>query len=829
MGKNYLYGLVKSQVANLCPWCILNKPNLLPKRLIIIIAILFASFNINAQITTISGTTMHDRQLAVVKKLAQYTANCTTGDPKYDSPYPVARLALHIDTVFAIRQLDTLYTKYQADSSVDDEFDLHAAMHTYTLCKTQLPAALKQKIKNYLTKEDYRRKHITTNLYLMSWAAGFLATEEWADFTDRAGNSNSVIKSHTRSNILSYLWKFFHLNCYEADAFIYNPIDFMAVRMLAEFALDTEVKSKAELVYQSMAVSLLCSWNKGIYVANPMRSKGWGNMNTGYIASNIITSLSWTFFGNPENKFRIKPFTVSSYGSLYALFWMCYQGKVSPRTSILNAYKSKSYPYVHTGMVDSSSGKFYKYAYQSNNYGLATQTEITIPLSSALTSYNYKEIKRTYMAWKSDTIGSHFSVCQDNPERPTDFSNFNAFGYGENPFHRVLQSKQAAIGVYNVPASYDAYKIYVPFTKLGIKSKIESGGWVFCHAGTMLFAFRTIEPYRWQTTPEPSFDVLELLDTNARKGAWILETSEITSQYSDCTISAELNKFKDSILSKTKFDTLNYSTSSFARLKYYSINKDTLDLTFFPPTTNYSNQMSINGNVVSLNDPYIFNNPFVKQKNRSDTIFITNAPWSDTLIWNNNSFLLDANRTVLSAKAINNCKVLLNWSSFQIANSGDYFSVEQSLDGITFFATKKVKQYPIGFENQEYSLQLNQQQPCWYRVVSVEKNGKKSYSNVVVANSSCGDASSLRVFPNPIKYSKSITIEYTSNFPASPGTLLLYGSNGVILCSKKVNIGNGFNSFQLDTSEGNGSQLYVRIMTNDGQVNILKPIIKGGN
>lgn len=828
MVKNYSYVFFKSQIKRK-HLCINKRRNLFIMRLMFIIAIQLVCFSISAQVTSISGTNLYDRQLAVVKKLAQYTANCTTGDPKYDSPYPVARLVLQTDTEFAIRQLDTLYTKYQADTSADDEFDIHAAMHTYALCKTQLPIALQQKIKNYLTKEDYRRSHITTNLSLMSWSSGFLATEEWPDFTDRAGNSSAVINAFTKQKILSELWKFFHLNCYEADAFIYNPIDFMAVRMLAEYAVDTEIKSKALLVYQSMAVSLLCSWNKGIYVANPMRSKGWENMNTGYVASNIITALSWTFFGNPENKLRVKPFTVSIYGSLYALFWMCYQGKVSPRESILNAYKAKSYPYVHTGMVDSTTGKFYKYAYQSNNYGLATQMEITLPASSVLTSYNYKEIKRTYLAWKSDTIGCHFSVCQDNPVRPTDFSSLNAFGYGENPFHRVLQSKQTAIGVYNVPTSYPAYKIYVPFTKVGIKSKIESGGWVFCHAGTMLFAFRTIEAYRWQNAPQTGFNELELQDTNARKGSWILETSEITSQYSDCTISAELNKFKDSILAKTKFDTLNYSTSAFPRLKYYSLNNDTLDLTFFPPTTNYSNQMSINGNVVSISDPYIFNNPFVKQKNRSDTIFITNLPASDTIIWTNSSLLLNAKRTVLSAKTINDCKVLLNWSDIPLANSGDSFTVEQSIDGNTFLATKKVNRFPNGFGNQEYSVQLKQQQPCWYRVVLVEKNGRKTYSNVVVANSNCGEVGNLRIYPNPINHSKNITIEYTSNIPVCLGTLCLYGSNGHILSSKKVHIKKGFNSFQLDTSEGNGSQLYVRIMTNDGQINILKPIVKGGN
>ena len=118
-------------------------------------------------------------------------------------------------------------------------------------------------------------------------------------------------------------------------------------------------------------------------------------------------------------------------------FWVAYKGRVVPLPAILNAEKRKTYPYEYTSFIDNitvsktntmtKNWKQYKYTWQSQNYGLATQTEIPYNLTKAPSTYAYKEIKRTYLVWRDETTDKcFFTVCQDNPERPTDAVNANA-------------------------------------------------------------------------------------------------------------------------------------------------------------------------------------------------------------------------------------------------------------------------------------------------------------------------------------------------------------------------------------------------------------------
>jgi len=113
-------------------------------------------------------------------------------------------------------------------------------------------------------------------------------------------------------------------------------------------------------------------------------------------------------------------------------------------------------------------------------------------------------------------------------------------------------------------------------------------------------------------------------------------------------------------------------------------------------------------------------------------------------------------------------------------------------------------------------------------LVFIEKNGNKTYSNTVVANSDCVDNGSLRIFPNPVAQWKMLTIEYTSRLADQMGSLSLYDTNGQLLSSKKVMVKNGFNSFQFSLGQFASTSYFIRVATDDKMVNILKPIAKGG-
>lgn len=607
----------------------------------------------------ISGATYEKRCDAMIQYMAKGTSP-SGGDPKYTGPYYFARLYLNYDKSRAVNNLEAMYDKYIADPDLyynstgsGVEFYAHATLHGYLLTKDNLPESLKAKIKTFLQLGDYNSRGITLNLDMIRYTVGFMATEQWSDFTDRYGRTTQQIRDYNRPRILNWLDKFFHNNCSEADAFIYLSTNMMYVRMLAEFCQDAEIQQKARIVYQQMIAGLLSAWNQGLYVANPPRCKGWNQLYTGARASNSnITALAWLYFGNRDNKYLFIPGMTVTNNTASMNFWLAYQRNVAPDPALLQACHAKEYPYVYTSYIndigvnasnkDVRNWKRFKYTYQSSNYGLATQTEIPYDLSKATSCYAYKETKRTYLAWQSDAVESVFSVCQDNPARPTDNTNANIEGYGENPYHRVMQHNQTAIGVYNVPTSYiqgKRYRIYVPFTQRGIKERMEEDGWVFCHTGTMLFAFKTLEPYTWSNSDftVENHDVLTLEDTSCRKGAWVLETSEIEPEYTAATRSEELELFKKAVLARTKIEKQDYSSNKPA-VKYTSLSGDVLQLQFFPPTEAYQNNYKVNGVPLVLSDEYLFNSPYIQQKSQADELFIYNkGELVKTIAWTGSS------------------------------------------------------------------------------------------------------------------------------------------------------------------------------------------------
>ena len=611
---------------------------------------------VTAQQTKLTGVTYQERAKSMVKLWSSVSPK--GGDMKYTAPYYWAKIYANVGRDSAIKQISLMLDGYQTDRSFMDptgsnlNFYIHSAIHGYFVDKQFLPDSIKTKIKRFVEGYDlttYKNGSATLNMQMMVSSAAFLAAEEWPDISDSLGHNRDTILNKNKPFILSTLSSFFHHNCREADAFIYFPTDVQYVRMLAEFAVDAEVKKSAVCAYQYMIASMVSGWNNGLFVATPARSKGWSDLITGRsVNANNITALCWLYFGDTSQQITMTPSVTVTGNKCATLFWVAYQRNILPLQSIFDENKAKILPYEHWGLTNDTeiSCKYFKYSFQSPNYGLATQSEFPNSTNNIESRYYYKETKRNYLAWQSTNSACAFSVCQDNPASPTDTINRNIAGYGENPYGRVLQMKKAVVGLYNVPITYlsgNMYRLYAPFTKNGILLRMENkGGWILCHTGTMMFAFKTIEPYQWNNPLNPSefslsgYDILTLADTNARRGGWMMETTEISPKYSGGTVAQQLNLFSADLLANKRFDTLpGYSTSANARIKYYSLDGDTLDLTFFPPSTLYNKQYLINSAPVSFTPSYIFNNPYQSQLDNSDTLFIKGG--QDTLIWNSPS------------------------------------------------------------------------------------------------------------------------------------------------------------------------------------------------
>lgn len=577
------------------------------------------------RMTLLSGESFGERAGSVMTHMGSLEVPSENIDFKSIGPYLFAKMMAGEDLEECNARFDTMLD--QAFETLPkptsyNHFFVHSAMHGFLLNEDKISAENTKKLKHYLSSTE-PKVHIkgTINMTAMYASGMLLACEKWPEMTAIGGHSNAEVADFCRGKVMELLHDFFYRNTCEIDAFTYFATNLPWVRMLAEFSTDRELRSCAEATYQKMIATLVAPWNQGYYNNPPYRSKGWHNLLTGPHEMNAINQVAWVYFGNPSNRL----ITFDQIGRARAslpnhVFWISYPRKVKPKKELLDVEESKDFPYEFTTTMLDHGATYHKYTYQSENYGQSSQTEILDDLPNAPMRYGYKEVKRNLLQWKSETKHCVFSVCQDNPERPTDLRNRNPFGYGENPFHRVFQHKTVTLGVYSVPEDYldgKYHQIYVPFSKRGINTHIEKDGWVFCHTGTMMFAFRTLAPYVWNKAifAQEGYEILSPADKNLRSGRWILETTEITERFRNDSPRRELESFAGAILSETSFE----STGGFERPKllYKGHSGAVLEIEFFPPTEPYEGQYKLNGESVPLEKKYILNSPYIQQTSSS--------------------------------------------------------------------------------------------------------------------------------------------------------------------------------------------------------------------
>lgn len=576
----------------------------------------------------INGTNFAERS-------AEFLRYCAATKPKRDyypkeaMAYFVARLLLNTDTKYALAKMDAAAAralksaqdrlkKDPKDLNALDPFDQHALVNGFAICPEKIPAATAAKIKEFMALWRYRdwQGFGSLNYRLMRDGSGFIAAELWPDLKDADGTDAAGIHAATKARLFACFDTMSHQNLDEYNAPIYFATDLMPVRMLAEFARDPEMKKRATLMLDWMLVNMACSWNQGYYVTTAGRSKYWGSAISSPDGMGATALAGWFYFGARR--------AVAAESGAFHAFWMGWPGSYEMPEIIGRIANDRGVPFVSRESVLSiSKTEVRKYTWHSQSYSLASQWELTPGPTSGL----YKETKRQMMKWVSDKPVSTFAVQQENPQRPYKRGETitNAFGYGENPFGQLMQHEGTQIGLYDVPASFLFWKFYVPFTQSGaIVKRAENSGWIFCHGGSVLFAFKSIKPCTWGK-PREKCDVLW---SDARRNGWILETSEVTP-YAGGGVSLELARFASDVLKKSKVDASELDAKT-PRLRYTSITGHVLDLTFTPFGTPYKDQHKIGGAPVDYRAYPLMGDPLVHQDVNGDVLTLKHGSLSRT-------------------------------------------------------------------------------------------------------------------------------------------------------------------------------------------------------
>ena len=538
--------------------------------------------------------------------------------PKAAAPVYAARLLLNVDTDDALTKLDAAvssrlqmaHRKIAANPLNPpglDPFDKVVLVHTYFLCKNKIPLATAMKIRDYCALYAHKawKGYGAMNYRLMMDGAGFLAAEEWPELKDADGLKAAEIQMATRDRLFGYFDTICRSNFDEYGAPIYLAVDLCAVRMLAEFARDPEMRKRAALTLDAMFLDIACTWNQGYNVGSASRAKYWYSTQTSPDAMASTAATAWIYFG------ANRPVSGTDW------FWMAAPGSYELPEMIIKVAQDRSNPFTHLSSVPASgNSQVHRMTFHSFNYSLASQWDHAPTPASGL----YKEGRRNLLKWISDKPSSTFAVCMENPARPYQLleNRANKLGYGENPFSQYLQHEGTLIGVYAVPADYPYYKLYAPFTTHGaIMKRIERAGWVICHNGSMLMGFRSIKPVTWGRMQMEGCD---LLWCEARTNGWVLETSEL-KPFAGGGVDAELNRFAAAIIQRTRLDSTELDTGS-PRLRYTSLNGHKLDLTWMAHKARYTDQSKVNERVVDYASWPLFKNQWVFQQTNSPNLFI---------------------------------------------------------------------------------------------------------------------------------------------------------------------------------------------------------------
>ena len=503
--------------------------------------------------------------------------------PKDAMPLHTARLVSGaVERVTVLADVDRMMEAAMRDKL--DPFHLHAILHGERVGGDLWPESLREKFRAYVGRWSFTKPAgVSLNHELMRDGAGLLATEIWPDLVDADGNSAEKIRDLCSKRLLERLEAIPREGDPEYNAPLYHGTDFMALRMLVDFSPDSEIRDTARGALEWLLVDTGAHWHRGYAFSSAGRSKYWGSSQVSPQDPGTTTVMAWMIFGGDID---------ANVANVPQGFWMAYPSAWQESLGWLPRWQA-SLPVprmVRASIAVRSHGyKVRKESWITNGYGLSSQrTDETSP-----ESYLFKECRNVLLRWIAPEPASSFIVFQENRRRPRE-KIANAFAYGENPYAQTMQHEGTILGIHNVPDDYGFQRVIAPFTKRGaIRARIERDGWIFANGGTVLFAFRFLEPGFW--LPPDTKQNLDLFASDTPKGGWILETSPAES-FSGETAEVQLERFAEAVLSKTRSEFQSEKLP--LRLRFTNLRGRRLEIVWKTPGTPYRGECKVDGKAI---------------------------------------------------------------------------------------------------------------------------------------------------------------------------------------------------------------------------------------
>ena len=174
-----------------------------------------------------------------------------------------------------------------------------------------------------------------------------------------------------------------------------------------------------------------------------------------------------------------------------------------------------------------------------------------------------------------------------------------------------------------------------------------------------------------------------------------------------------------------------------------------------------------------------------------------------------------------------NKSVILNWVTAQETNN-NYFEIERSFTGKDF---NSIGIALDGFENgtkKEYAFKdnaslLENKDIIYYRLKQFDKDGKFSYSSILVVRLKSINNVDIQVSPNPFTGRLTVRFTATENTTASVRIINISGES---IINKKSNVSKGFNNLQIEGLSNLPGGTYLATISVEGKVIGSQKIVK---
>ena len=410
-----------------------------------------------------------------------------------------AKYARNRDLAFADSAIITLLKKPSGDM-----FWMFPVIGAYLHGKDKMSPPAKAAMRNaWKTYSPYRGD--TENHWCMYYASLFLAAEQWPNLPGSEwynGKSSEENRDEAKAYLIHWIKITTTIGQGEFDSPDYFPEYLVSMSLLAQFAQDTEMKKRGEMMMDYLFADFAAEHLQGQYIG------GFSRIYEPAVYKPLLSqgsAFAYLYFNSGEP-------TQSSWLVLpalsgYQLPEIIYQIANDRTATYIHKERKRVRNVIRYGTE--KNPPVYKYTYMTKDYGLSSlQGGILQPIQQHTWSVRFTSGKPfttifgLHPYWSGIELGMFFpeeikTLVMDVVGSKGTYNKEDKWT-SSSPYERTFQHENTLIVLYDIPAGTTSEHIDGFFPKTLGQRVVDASGWVMCQAGETFIGWYPLQPSEWR-------------------------------------------------------------------------------------------------------------------------------------------------------------------------------------------------------------------------------------------------------------------------------------------------------------------------------------------